>query len=491
MRWRVVHPGFCGLVLLPEDGQYVDPVSGLSYFYVLMLGDEHVNLDIVQYGTELPDNSVFMLPEQSAVGASAYPGVAVYTTATPKGIVGVRNLQCSFDEGSSFATSLDENGNAGIPGGKRGAADGFWSGLGLSLDEEPLSIDLHDDLHNNPDGHVSAGRRFLHIDVDSAAGAAPPNIGVLFNFTLAVGSHVELGFETGFFELPANFYLDADGVMNQWEHLGLPELPGIRRLRPATELKVSPVVIHAGNQVLFDATATSVDAPSTLVSCELDPGDGSGWLPMGPDFKLVHIYEQADFYEAQVRVVNSYGYEKMDHQSFYVLDPNADDRIYAIPEKTSCLPGEQVRVTVYTSEAVYPFQFMTGVRMTYAAGNSYVPGSFNCGSPGGATYDIDGIWTQVEPDSFLEVGGALFQQVDIGNGLNAIDFSIVPLYGHDIDLASGPMFSFELEVNNSTPLGFQVENGTLKTMYSNGNEGIYRQWHDTTNAGMPSIVVLP
>jgi hypothetical protein len=170
----------------------------------------------------------------------------------------------------------------------------------------------------------------------------------------------------------------------------------------------------------------------------------------------------------------------------------AADTLYAIPLKSSAASGEAVRIVVATGVPASPFQFMNGVRVTAPAGFTYVDDSFDIGTfvPGTDFDQVDGIWTAVNPGSFLtapdsfivETVGLADPDSTGATGRTGIDFNVTPLGGSDVTSASGPLFSFEATFGNgANQLAFQEVGGVNRTYYTDSNAAPEHFWSDIDN----------
>jgi hypothetical protein len=488
-RWRVVPAGGGGVIEFPADGQYQDPLSGQALVCVLMTGNLDAALDLLQYGTAIEPDSVYVLPQTTAVPYEGKATVSVFAHHTAGQLEGLFNLQPSFTYPNAYFGY--KSGNSGSPGHEANAADGAWSGLVSGSNPEPIYYHLGGDNSDTPFYTELEDRLVLHLDMQSAAGPLTAAHGAMFSYELGVRGQVDLALEDEVFDAePSNHYVsDLGGSLQSWSHVGVAGLPGIRVLGPVALAELSPEPWYAGSPISLDATASFSDAPAALQSALLTPGDGSPAIDILDDLQVEFSFQNPGVYTLRLELQDNLGLTASYVQGMYVINPLLEDRIYAVPDKSHCAPGEHVRITVYCSESAYPFQYLVGARITFADGCNYVPGSLNAGAPGGGRWDVDGIWTQTEAQSLLEYGDSFLPKKALAGGLACIDFNITPIGGHSIDVASGALFSFELEVNESTSIGIQPRDGVLTTYYD-GSSGT-RQWADMTNTGQPGITVGP
>jgi hypothetical protein len=175
----------------------------------------------------------------------------------------------------------------------------------------------------------------------------------------------------------------------------------------------------------------------------------------------------------------------------------AADTLYAIPMSTSAAAGDPVRILIATGALSNPFQFLNAVRVTAPAGFEYVDDSFNIGAIGGELDDADGIWTAVNPGSFLTAPDSFIVET---TGLDAdatgvagrtgVDFNVTPLGGSDVTGASGALFNFEAIFSaGANLLSFQETQGVTRTYYTDSNTTPQHLWADLDNDnGAPNTV---
>lgn len=167
-------------------------------------------------------------------------------------------------------------------------------------------------------------------------------------------------------------------------------------------------------------------------------------------------------------------------------DSYEPDTLYAFPLQSAAAIGEPVRIVVATGVPANPFQYMNGARVIFDGGEpSYVAGSFNVGAPGGELKEADGIWTAVEPDSFLLADDWMIEaglEYDQQTGTSIFDFNVTPLGGHATSDAGGELFNFEVEFAQPglVTLGFQELETVKRTYYSDDTSWEY-YWGDISN----------
>jgi hypothetical protein len=189
----------------------------------------------------------------------------------------------------------------------------------------------------------------------------------------------------------------------------------------------------------------------------------------------------------------------------------AADTLYAIPANSNVNAaaseaaaeadaGSQCTIVVVTGDPANPFQYMTGVRVTFpvAAGVGYVKNSFNVGTPGGAADEVDGFWTNMGSPTFLLAPDSFYAVTDdVQDGdpaLECLDFNVTPLGGSDVDTGSGALFNFKAFFRNAGTytLGFQQVFTVNRTYYQDTNQAPDYFWGDITNvhAGVPNSVTV-
>jgi hypothetical protein len=173
--------------------------------------------------------------------------------------------------------------------------------------------------------------------------------------------------------------------------------------------------------------------------------------------------------------------------------PLVANTLYAIPDKNTVAVGEPVLITVYTGELPNPFQYATGVRVTFptTAGGDYVDDSFNVGVPGGDADHPDGVWGNmdlVDGDFLLATDSFYKVTTDLQDGdplIQALDFNVTPLDGNDLSGADtvGALLNFQMNFANAgtVPLRFQQFFTVNRTYYQDGTQSVDYFWSDITN----------
>jgi hypothetical protein len=151
-----------------------------------------------------------------------------------------------------------------------------------------------------------------------------------------------------------------------------------------------------------------------------------------------------------------------------------------------------VRVVVSSGQFTHSFKYLNGVAVTVEAGAEYAAHTFNVGAPGGAFNGIDGVWTYVDPSSFLLPDDSLFTEmpVDAEPGLVYIAFNVIPIGGNNT-MQGGDLFNFEMQFSapGTYHLGFLEFQDVKRTYYSDDMLNEY-YWNNIANGnGIYTIVV--
>jgi hypothetical protein len=181
----------------------------------------------------------------------------------------------------------------------------------------------------------------------------------------------------------------------------------------------------------------------------------------------------------------------------------AADSLYAEPQQAVVNVGDPVMVLVTTGALSNPFQYMAGVGLTIETDADFVRKSFQFGALGGDFVDYDngntwtgpadGIWSAVNPGTFLVAPDSSIVSSDIGGGRERWDFSITPLGGADTQHAGGALFNaqFTFTAPGQKTFGFQAVSGVKRTYYS--DSGSEYDWASIANDGMdghPNSVIV-
>jgi hypothetical protein len=167
-----------------------------------------------------------------------------------------------------------------------------------------------------------------------------------------------------------------------------------------------------------------------------------------------------------------------------------DGALAAVPAMTAATTADVVTVVVISGAFSNPFQYMNGAGVTVNSGAAFEDGTLNVGVPGGGQMDPDGVWTAVDPDSFLLPNDFMIQENDIGGGMVRIDFNVTPIGGSETS-TGGALFNFGLNFGSAGTydLGFQEFQDVKRTYYSDGASTEYN-WDDISNnyTGVPNSI---
>jgi len=174
------------------------------------------------------------------------------------------------------------------------------------------------------------------------------------------------------------------------------------------------------------------------------------------------------------------------------------DCIYATPDRYNVPVGEPILITVSCNETLSPFMHMSSVSVTMPQEATYVDGTFNVGSPGGAADDVDGLWSLVGPTGFVMSDDSTISEILIGDGRIALEFNITPVGGSEIANATGDLFNFEIMPGSGygympgdeVRIGIRRLNGSLAsvTHYQSADDSAHFWSHDT-NSGIDPIIM--
>ena len=164
-----------------------------------------------------------------------------------------------------------------------------------------------------------------------------------------------------------------------------------------------------------------------------------------------------------------------------------EGQIGAIPLSTSCAVGDVVTILVRTGTfpAGAAFNYMNGVGVTVTDGGDYVAGTFNVGSVGGATKDVDGIWAEMTPapNTFFVPEDFMMAATDVtaDSSLDFMGFNITPIGAGEVSV-EGDLFNFGMDFDaaGTYELGF-LEFQDVKRTYYSDNAAVEYNWTDIAN----------
>lgn len=169
--------------------------------------------------------------------------------------------------------------------------------------------------------------------------------------------------------------------------------------------------------------------------------------------------------------------------AWYRVVPFQEDLTLGTPSNAICQSGREVDANIAATVQVYcegldadkPFAHLNTVRIEYPSSYSYVPGSANTGSIGGAKDAVDGIWATFAK-SVLFPPDSMIATFDLGNGRTAIELGMASLERNlpGAPTGSGDIINFQLKNNGTDPLVLsfvkQTDDGIKRTYYAD-NEG--------------------
>ncbi|MDQ3023454.1 MAG: hypothetical protein M3R04_03560 [bacterium] len=139
--------------------------------------------------------------------------------------------------------------------------------------------------------------------------------------------------------------------------------------------------------------------------------------------------------------------------------------------------GDSLSVVVSVHGLDEPMTSMNGCRISYPDTFSYIPLSFNIGSPGGERDAVDGVWSSFAEGILFPPDAFIFERA-MGDGTKVIDFNVTAL-GSGSQVATlaghGDMFNFELRdggAGEALTLSYvdQTEDGVKRTYFSGTDE---------------------
>jgi PKD repeat protein len=207
---------------------------------------------------------------------------------------------------------------------------------------------------------------------------------------------------------------------------------------PAVLLYASPQVDNAPLPVDFDASGTFDPDGGSITKFEWDwEGDGVFDADTGVTPTALHVYAEVGTYPATLRVTDDENATSLKIISIQAMSYSCDpDTLYAIPLETQVAVGKPVRIFIATGQPVSPLQFMECVTLSFGQCGTYVPDSYNIGSPGGGRTDTDGYWALLGPplpdDDYLDLPSKVPGTGSLpGEGLNYLTLTVVPMGPHD------------------------------------------------------------
>jgi hypothetical protein len=258
----------------------------------------------------------------------------------------------------------------------------------------------------------------------------------------------------------------------------------------------SPPVIEA----VTPTSGTSGLDQSFLVTAEgLEPFTyawdfGGGATPnVSSDASPTVLMEAVGTHNASVTMENLFGEDTFlfDLEVINNFEPGTGQIIAEAAESTTQI-GVPVQIIVSCGVFPHPFKFMNGVAITVEEGAEYEDFSFNVGAPGGTQQHADGVWTHVDPNSFLLPEDWLYTEtpVTVDPGRIYIAFNVIPIGGENT-YHSGDLFNFEMNFTaaGTYTLGFLEFQTVSRTYYSDDMSNEYN-WDNIGNVHDANTIVV-
>lgn len=302
-RWEWHNTNAGGLLPLGDLTPYIGPdPPGYMYVVVILAGAISASLDNLQVGTNLPADTLYVVPSQT----TADPGEAVRLTVMCSGSLhpfhSLEALRVVVPQYNSYVPgSL----NAGAVGGSPTAIDGVWTTVGSTSITLPPDVDL---LPVDLGGGLIAYDFYVHA---SGGGDLAGASGELFNFELAVYTDVSIALMRSDGSTDRTFYTDQSGSPHVWTYDDNANGQGIalsgNALPQASITADTLFSVTLPFDVNFDASGSSDTLPGSIVGYEFDFGDGGGYIDNGSNPIALHTYASKGKFPATVRVTDNEG----------------------------------------------------------------------------------------------------------------------------------------------------------------------------------------
>jgi len=330
-----------------------------------------------------------------------------------------------------------------------------WTG-GLA----PYTIEM--DLGGGTVENVPAGTPAVSPFVVELAAITPsPDSPSTYKYTVTVTDNLgNAGSQTGSYNFPL-----IDGV--------LPRIESISYEPPVLTVVVSDVSEYDVTVSVTEPEGFTVDAVSKAVA----GGNGAAVFY----WSAVDVMAGASG-TTEITADDGYGGTDTNSASLYIAPISIPDgALAAVPSARNATLADVVTVAVIAGDFSNPFKYVYSAGVTVESGATYANGTFNVGAVGGSQLDVDGIWTNVAPDSFLVPLDFMFQERDIGDGRVRIDFNITPIGGSETS-DGGVLYNFGLKFDHAGTyvLGFEEFHDVKRTYYSDGAHNEYF-WDDISN----------
>ena len=252
---------------------------------------------------------------------------------------------------------------------------------------------------------------------------------------------------------------------------------------------VQPKLITTGEQVQL--TAEFLYSPATTYQWDL----GDGLLPgYSNSAAPVATAQGPGTYSGSLNVTNALGTDSFDFSYEIALASDVSPlHLEAIPSQTEASVGEPVLVTIRCGNFSQQEKMSNcKINLLVSEYASYVPDSFNVGSPGGERYDIDGLWSLAPepPSDWVACPDEWFKMLPAGTpGLARLEVAASPIEGSNTTIG-GDIFNIQLAFDQPGvyELGFMPNDSLLLTVYYDEDNHAY-SWYDISNDAAPSITV--
>jgi len=251
---------------------------------------------------------------------------------------------------------------------------------------------------------------------------------------------------------------------------------------------VSPISGSSGTDQVFSVTAEGLE-PFTYAW-----DFGGGATPnISSDASPTVLLEAEGTYNASLTLANFFGEDTFlfDLEVIYDFEPGTGQIIAEAVQGTTQV-GVPVQIVVSCGGFPHPFKYMNGVAVTVEEGAEYEDLSLNVGAPGGGQKDADGVWTHVNPSTFLLPEDWLYNESPVTGepGLIYIAFNVIPI-GGDNTYEGGELFNFEMNFSaaGTYTLGILEFQTVKRTYYSDGESNEY-YWNNITNAHEANTIVV-
>lgn len=255
--------------------------------------------------------------------------------------------------------------------------------------------------------------------------------------------------------------------------------------------EVTPLLMRTGSQMQFSATMMRYSQSETFFW-----NFGGGVQPNVSEAEDPEITALAPGnYTGTLTTENVLG-EEVYEFTYRIIDSNSVPPLHlqAIPDKTAVLVNEPIVITIKCGDFPQDKQMRDGwITLLTSDHASYVPGSFNVGSPGGAQYELDGLWAiqQYPPYGWLPVVDAWLEfEVLEATGKAKLTLAATPVLSSNTTLG-GDFLNFAISYSEPGiyELDFLLTEGLLRRTVYKDESNIQYDWDDISNDFAPVITV--